>query len=263
MRACPSPQSKFPFSAAPPETTPSKGGPSFLVKMCQSAAAKSGGDAGEIKRHYVHQSLPVVLDSAARKRKRHYWLLVSFLYRLESLNLSIIRLDLTTATGGDAGLLAEHFELLRWRIERRVGKPLHFWAMQTAEGNGVIHSVLASEGSLYVEFAWLRQQWQEIHGATRVFVKRYRKGATSRGKVSSYMVGQYMANQAAIERVSASHKRTFGFPVAAVWRDLKRRYQGKPMGSLLAAWHGILAIPVIPRCGKCGGLLLPGVQDGC
>jgi hypothetical protein len=168
-------------------------------------------------------------------------MLMTILYRMEAMNLSILRLDLTTATGGDAGLLAEHFKEIRKRIERRIGKPVHFWAMQTAEGNGVIHSVIAAEGSLYVEHEWLSREWEEIHGASVVYVKRYKKGKTSRGKVSHYMVGQYMKNQDAIVRVSASWKRTFGFPVAAAWRNLKREYQGESFSSLLTAWHEILS----------------------
>jgi hypothetical protein len=176
-----------------------------------------------------------------KKRKKHYWLLMSFLYRVESLNLSVIRLDLTTASGEDARSLYDHFKLLRRKIGRKIGRPLHYWAMQTREGNGVFHTILAAEGSLYVEFEWIREEWLKTHGASRVYVKRYRKGKGSRGRVSSYMVGQYMKNQDAIVKVISSKKQTFGFPVAEVWRFLKKEYQGEPFKERLYAWHKVLS----------------------
>lgn len=233
MRAHHSPQSNLPYPEIPLavvwprpadeprtalENAPEGGGSSLLVNTSQFMPRRAQG-----------------------KKRRHYWMLMTILYRMEAMNLSILRLDLTTAVGGDAGLLAEHFIVLRKRIERRIGKSLHFWAMQTAEGNGVIHSVIAAEGSLYVDQEWLSGQWEDIHGAPVVYVKRYQKGRASRGKVSHYMVGQYMKNQDAVVRVSASWKRTFGFPVAAAWRNLKREYQGEKFKALLEAWHEILS----------------------
>lgn len=228
-----SPQNKLPFS----ETSRAVVWPRPADEPRR--AVKSGpAGAGSSSLVNTSQFMP---DRMRCKRRRHYWMLMTILYRMEALNLSILRLDLTTAGGGDAGLLAEHFIVLRKRIERRIGKRLHFWAMQTAEGNGVIHSLIAAEGSLYIEHEWLSQHWEEIHGAPVVYVKRFQKGRVSRGKVSHYMVGQYMKNQAAVVRVSASWRRTFGFPVAVAWRNLKREYQGESFKILLGAWHEILS----------------------
>lgn len=57
-----------------------------------------------------------------KKQRRQFQRLMTLLYRWEVMGLSIIRLDLTTAVGGDAEKLTNHYETLRRRIEKKIGK---------------------------------------------------------------------------------------------------------------------------------------------
>lgn len=60
-----------------------------------------------------------------KKHRRQYQRLMTLLYRWESMGLSIVRLDLTTAVGGDPKLMTKNYEALRRRIERKIGKRVH------------------------------------------------------------------------------------------------------------------------------------------
>jgi hypothetical protein len=156
------------------------------------------------------------------------------------MGLSIIRLDLTTAVGGDAKKLTEHYEALRRRIEKRIGKRVHYWWVQTEEGNGVLHTLMAAEGSLYVEHEWLSEAWEEIHGAKVVYVKRYKKGVYSRKRVSKYLVAQYLAGQLGNVRMGWSWKRTFNIPISKAWKLFCRIFRGRRLFVLLDKWQAFL-----------------------
>jgi len=121
-----------------------------------------------------------------------------------------------------------------------------------AEGNGVIHSLLAAPGdqSLYVEHKWLSNQWRRIHGAPRVYVKRYRKGGFSKERVSRYLVSQYIAGQEAGVRLSCTWKETFGFPLEATWELFKAGARAEGRRDALDRWRGLLrGETVCPREG--------------
>jgi hypothetical protein len=142
-----------------------------------------------------------------KKQRRQFQRLMTLLYRWESMGLSIIRLDLTTAVGGDAEKLTKHYETLRRRIEKKIGKRVHYWWVQTKEANGVLHTLMAAEDSLYVDHEWLSKEWEKIHGAMIVYVKRYKKGVYSRKRVSKYLVAQYLAGQLGNVRMGWSYDR--------------------------------------------------------
>jgi hypothetical protein len=177
-----------------------------------------------------------------RREKTHFHRLQSFLYFWESHHFSVIRMDLTTAEGGDSSLLGDHFEELLRRISRKEGRKVEYWRLTTNEGNGVIHSLLAAPGekSLYVEHKWLSNQWRRIHGAPRVYVKRYRYGEDSRMKVSRYLVSQYMAGQPAARHLSTTAQSTFGFPLAATWALFREGARGEGRFDALDRWQGLL-----------------------
>jgi hypothetical protein len=175
-----------------------------------------------------------------KKHRRQYQRLMTLLYRWEVMVLSIVRLDLTTAVGGDPKLLTKHFEALRRRIERKIGKRVHYWWVQTEEGNGVLHTLMAAEGSLYVEQEWLSEEWEKIHGAKIVYIKRYKKGTYSRKKVSKYLVSQYLAGQLGNVRMGWSWKRTFNIPISKAWKLFCKLFRNRKFYVLLAKWQAFL-----------------------
>ena len=165
---------------------------------------------------------------------------MTLLYRWESMGLSIVRLDLTTAVGGDPKVMTKHYETLRRRIEKKVGKRVHYWWVQTKEGNGVLHTLMAAEGSLYVEQEWLSKEWEQIHGAYVVYIRRYTKGGSSRKKVSKYLVAQYMAGQSGTVRMGWSWKLTFNIPISKAWKLFCKLFRNKKFSVLLAKWQTFL-----------------------
>jgi hypothetical protein len=175
-----------------------------------------------------------------KKHRRQYQRLMTLLYRWESMGLSIVRLDLTTSIGGDPKLMTKHYETLRRRIERKIGKRVHYWWVQTQEGNGVLHTLMAAEGSLYIEQEWLSEQWEEIHGAIIVYIKRYKKGAYSRKRVSKYLVSQYLAGQLGNVRMGWSWKRTFNIPISKAWKLFCKSFRNRKFCVLLSKWQAFL-----------------------
>lgn len=174
--------------------------------------------------------------------KTRYHRLLAFLEYWESHHFSIIRLDLTTAPGGRSELLGDHFEELLARIARREKRKVQFWRLTTREGLGVIHSLLACPGdrSLFVDFEWLSAQWLSIHGAPRVYVKRYQASGGSRERVSKYLVSQYIAGQEAGVRLSASYRETFGFPLEATWALFRDGAVAEGRKDAVDRWRGLL-----------------------
>jgi hypothetical protein len=175
-----------------------------------------------------------------RKHRRQYQRLMTLLYRWESMGLSIVRLDLTTAVGGDPKVMTKHYQTLRRRIERKIGKRVHYWWVQTQEGNGVLHTLMATEGSLFIEHEWLSKEWEKIHGAIIVYIKRYKKGFHSRKRVSKYLVAQYLAGQFGTVRMGWSWKRTFNIPIAKAWKLFCKLFRNKKFYVLLAKWESFL-----------------------
>jgi hypothetical protein len=175
-----------------------------------------------------------------KKQKRQFQRLMTLLYRWESMGLSIVRLDLTTAIGGDLKLMTKHYETLRRRIEKKIGKPVHYFWVQTQEGNGVLHTLMAAEGSLYIEQEWLSGEWEGIHGAKIVYIKRYKKGFVSRQKVSRYLVSQYFAGQIGNIRMGWSWKRTFNIPIARAWKLFCKLFRNRKFYVLLGKWQAFL-----------------------
>jgi hypothetical protein len=213
----------------PEEGGPPEGCPPYLVK---SVASPTSGESVSRANRSPWSSV----------NKTRYHRLNAFLLYWESHHFSIIRMDLTTAPGGRADLLGDHFEELLRRISRREKRKLQFWRLTTREGLGVIHSLLACPGdrSLYVEHGWLSDQWLRIHGASRVYVKRYQYGDDSRKKVSRYLVSQYIAGQEAGIRLSASYHETFGFPLEATWALFRDGAVAEDRKDAVDRWQGLL-----------------------
>ena len=76
-------------------------------------------------------------STLGRKRRSTYQRLMTLLNRWEYQRRSIIRMDLTTANGGDSSKLSDHYEELIRRIKRKTGvEDIQYWKMTTREGTG-------------------------------------------------------------------------------------------------------------------------------
>jgi len=227
-----------------PSPTPSQ----ELVQVGAAANGKEGckESSGPEARETPQRSSLLVNNGQSsttpwgKKHRRQFQRLMTLLYRWESMSFSIVRLDLTTAVGGDQKLLTKHFQTLRRRIERKIGRRVHYWWIQTLEGNGVLHTLMAAEGSLFVEQEWLSKEWEKIHGAPIVYIKRYKKGAYSRKKVSKYLVAQYLAGQLKSVRMGWSWKLTFNIPITKAWKLFCKLFRSRRLYVLLDKWQAFL-----------------------
>jgi hypothetical protein len=163
----------------------------------------------------------------SRKQKRLYGRLMSWCKEAQGRGAVLLRVDLTTARVGDPEKLKLHFQELRRRIERKLHYHVEYFCVETTEGNGVLHMVWAIEtpGRVYIPQKWLSQQWSEIHGAQIVWIKKLRAESINVTRVSRYFVGQYLANQDAIKRVSWSWRRS-RLPLGKAWLYMKREFLG-------------------------------------
>lgn len=230
--------------------TPPEGGSPYLVTSVANGTSRGRIEGGKRP------------PWGAVNRAR-YHRLNAFLEYWESHHFSIIRMDLTTAPGGSFDSLGAHFKELVKRIQRKEKRKVQYWRLTTREGNGVIHSLLAAPGeqSLYVEHKWLSNQWRRIHGAPRVYVKRYKAGGGSKERVSKYLVSQYIAGQEAGVHLSASYQETFGFPLESTWDLFKSGARAEGRGDALDRWRGLLrGETVSPREGV---FLNLGTLRGC
>jgi hypothetical protein len=130
---------------------------------------------------------------------------------------------LTTAQGGDASKLGIHFQELRRRVERVYGYYVEFFKVETCEGFGVLHLVWAikHDRAVYIPQVWLSDEWNKIHGAHRVWIKRFENKKNSIRNVARYFVGQYLGGQSAIKRVSWSWWRS-RVAIGKAWSQFKK-----------------------------------------
>ncbi len=118
----------------------------------------------------------------SRKQWRVFQRLTSWCYEAKSRGCQLARVDLTTASGGPAPFLRKHLQELRRRIERDLGYPgIETFVVETSEGNWVLHMVWAWVGdrTFIVDQGWLSEQWEKIHGAFIVYIRRMNLGKSS------------------------------------------------------------------------------------
>jgi hypothetical protein len=231
--------------------TPSTPSPAPFQEPIQGGIDASGKEgfkesSGPEARETPQGSSLLVLNygdssTLGRKRRSTYQRLMTLLTRWEHQRRSIIRMDLTTPKGSDPSKLFDRFEELIRRIKQKTGvADIQYWKMTTREGNGVIHSILAGDVSLYVDQKWLSEEWEKIHGAIIVYVKRYRSGSLSRGRVSRYLVSQYMAGQDAQAHVSWTWKTTFNVPIVKFWKQFKAASRGLHIKKIVNYWDRLI-----------------------
>lgn len=119
---------------------------------------------------------------------------------------------LTSSPSSPDKRLRRDFQILRKRIHREFGYDgIQYICVDTREGHGVLHMIWAwydstqkKHGTFYIPFDWLQKQWQEIHGAFHVNVKRIGGIDRDARRLSRYIVAQYCGDQYGLVRLSQS-----------------------------------------------------------
>ncbi len=170
----------------------------------------------------------------SRMQKRVFQRSMSWCIEARGRGCQLFWVMLSTAPGGDASKLGKHFQELRRRIEREFKYELEYFSVRTREGHGVLHQIWAikAERAVWIPQAWLADQWEKIHGARVVWIKRMGGRGRDVKKVSRYMVSQYLAGQKALVHASWSWWRS-RVAIARAWVQFKkivRPYMERDMG---------------------------------
>jgi hypothetical protein len=237
----------------------------FMHGRCNKCRLGKGGDwdiSYPLPSLVINRSSSAVTSDAtskavwSRQQKRGYHRTLSCLGMWRSQGYQMLRVDLTTAGGGDARALAEHHNRLRKRVERLGFPGIHHFQIKTAEGNGVLHIVWAwkcpdgmRQKRFYVRQSWLSTVWQEIHGARVTWIQSVGTRERDVRGISRYFISQYFAGQSGYEYMSYSWKRAFGFPLVSAWRKFKE--MSLSFSDLLRTWYSFLAGEVV-WCGYGG-----------
>ena len=73
------------------------------------------------------------------------------------------------------------------RIKRSFGCQFEYIKIKTREGNGVLHVIYAGP---YIPQPWLSRNWEEIHGAKVVHIRKMYFGMGLRNYLGSYLQDQ-------------------------------------------------------------------------
>lgn len=185
------------------------------------ALAKTTPADGSSFPNLVNNGLNRARHTWSRVQKRAYGRLMSFMNYYTGKNKTLFRLDLTSAPGcGHA--LRENFQELRREIENTFGLRINYVMVETTEGHGVLHMVLAishrrleNRSPIYIPKPWISKRWKKITGGSFVvmiakignFNRKFRKKdiLSHHKDVSKYLVSQYLADQgSAFNRLSWS-----------------------------------------------------------
>jgi hypothetical protein len=184
----------------------------------------------------------------SRKQKRGYQRIRSLLWFWESHDFQVLWVMLSTAPGGDAKKLTYRHKLLRQRIERQLGYAgIEHYQVRTEEGNGVIHVFWAWRPQpgqrarrFWIHQSWLAEQWEQLHGASVVWIKAYQPGRQSRNRLGRYVISQYVQDQRGYVNMCWSWKRSLGFPIGVAWHALKTSWRHR---SAMRILHGQTPLP--------------------
>ena len=187
------------------------------------------------------------------KRKRLYRTLASLILIWTAHGYQMLRVDLTSAVGADYSKLRSRYKQLRRKIESEFDYPgIENFIIETSEGNGVLHMILAwkdksliNPRKFYIPKQWLSDEWSKLHeGSIIVYVAKYENGETSRKRLSRYLVSQYMANHSsALVRYSYSWGRSLGVPLGKTWNLFKYHhfnFLGLKVDTLIDRWESFL-----------------------
>lgn len=221
---------------------------------------KGGSESGEVG----HPSLDISGHSSAqnntrtwkpwdRQQKRVFHRSKSILSFWQQHNYTVSWFMLSSSPTSDSLLLSRHHSELRRRIERVWGfTGLEFFQVKTTEGHGVLHGYWAWKAPagyrgrpFVIPQQWISEQWQQIHGASVVWIARMGMKDKDIARVTRYVVTQYLVNQeiegaSCLDGMSWSWKRTFGFPLVQMWAAFKDTYTGNLRVGLYEKWTQFL-----------------------
>lgn len=208
--------------------------------------------------------------SWTKQQKRIFSRSTSFCIEARSRGCQLFWVGLTTASGGDRKKLGLHFQELRKRIERTFHYYIEYLTIETTEGFGVFHQIWAiktkEDRAAWIDQGWISKEWEEIHGAKIVYIKRMWGEDRGIHNVSKYMVQNYLTDQDKLVRMSWSWKRA-KVPIARAWNFFKRyvirnMFRSDRMGStwiptievtykeMLEAWRSLLTLSKCSIGGK-------------
>lgn len=162
------------------------------------------------------EEMPSVEISAKTKRpwtKKHRKakrLLGDLLLYWQRSNLQRHFLTLTSAPESSGKLLRSHFQNLRYRSEKHCGwerNSIKYRCVDTEEGHGVLHIILAlpiAPRAFWMDYGLLGKWWLELHGARQIRTIKIGDGYDHAGKLSHYIVRQYVGDQDLTVRTSGS-----------------------------------------------------------
>jgi len=123
-----------------------------------------------------------------------YWL---------SQNYKIYWVTLTSSP--ESSDLYSSYKKLIQRIEVRARERPAYCRIKTMEGYGVLHCFLVFKGKgLPCSYKWLSQNWQQIHGAWNVSIRKIGGRGADADRVAMYSATQYASNQNGKVRVDWS-----------------------------------------------------------
>jgi len=121
------------------------------------------------------------------KQNRAYHRLLSGLRRAKTLGKPVRFMTLTSSPTSKWRMINPHFQVLRKRIERNFGK-IDYIKFRTNEGHGVLHVVYVGT---FIPQRWLSRNWNEIHGAKIVDIRKVR----GEKRIACYLISNYLVNQ--------------------------------------------------------------------
>jgi hypothetical protein len=188
------------------------------------------------------------------KQKRAYHKALTLFKYWQAAAYQVFFITLTGSPGSSAKLLSYHHERLKLQVSRKflLGRIEHFKVI-TVEGHGVIHVLWAfpphtrgmREKAVFIPQAWLSAEWERIHGARIVDIRRVKMSAGSGRRLSRYIVSQYCGGQSDFVRSDYTHPKWLGFSIRATWAALKQewrivKYRGVDFGQLCKAWEALV-----------------------
>jgi hypothetical protein len=174
----------------------------------------------------------------------------------------VLWVTLTTRNSVQNGQLAYHHKRLRQSLDRQLDfQGVQFVAVRCRGDKNPslqhLHVLWAWQGSrsFYVPQDWLSMEWERIHGAKIVDIKRVGLTRDDQRKLTRYIVTQYCSDQRGLQRLSWSW---WALPVALArgWESMKRlasvsyrddsakwgwrREYVFPMSVVVVAWEHLL-----------------------
>ena len=158
------------------------------------------------------------------KQNRAYHRLLSGLRRARTLGKPVRFMTLTSSPTSKWRQINPHFQVLRKRIERNFGK-IDYIKFRTNEGHGVLHVVYVGT---FIPQGWLSRNWNEIHGAYIVDIRKIR----GEKRIARYLISNYLVNQTFVRILQC----ILGVPLSFFQFLLLEFRHGKPSCIFFALW---------------------------